>query len=203
MKLPKTDYKVFGIGTNENNQKVSDGGKLIREYVLWTSILNRCSKKCWDRFPTYVGTNISENFKSYEYFYEWCQEQIGFNTKDRNNEYWQLDKDILVKGNKIYSEDTCCFIPQELNTLFVKRVNKRGKHPIGVCLDKRTSNFIAQCNARGRHAFLGRHKTEVEAFYAYKTFKEALIKEVANEYKSQLDTRTYDALMNYAVEITD
>lgn len=203
MRKPKTNIKVFGIGVNENKQKVSDRGKLIREYVLWTSILNRCSKNCWDRFPTYVGTNISENFKSYEYFYEWCQEQIGFNTKDRNNEYWQLDKDILVKGNKLYSEDTCCFIPQEVNTLFVKRVNKRGKHPIGVYLDKRTSNFIAQCNAKGKHTFLGRYKTEVEAFQVYKEFKEALIKGVANEYKSQLGTRTYEALMNYTVEITD
>ena len=55
----------------------------------------------------------------------------------------------------------------------------------------------------GKKRFLGCFNTPQEAFQAYKTFKEALIKEVANEYKEQLDSRVYEALMNYEVNEND
>ena len=45
--------------------------------------------------------------------------------------------------------------------------------------------------------------TELEAFNAYKEAKESFIKEQANKWKSQIDERAYQALINYTVEITD
>ena len=110
-----------------------------------------------------------------------------------------MDKDILVKGNKIYSEDTCCFVPREINSLFVKRKKSRGNFALGVDYKKSVKKFRARCG--NKH--LGLFNTELEAFYAYKQAKETYIKEVANKWKDQIDPRVYNALMKYEVEITD
>ena len=142
---------------------------------------------------------MSENFKYYEYFYGWCHEQIGF-----GSEGWQLDKDLLTKGNKVYSETTCVFLPNEINSLLTRREALRGEHLIGVCWSKTHKAFKAQvCKNKGKREYLGHFKTELEAFRAYKQVKETFIKEQANKFKSQIDDRAYEALMNYTVEITD
>lgn len=200
----KTNRLVGGIGTNNNEYPSKRDGKLIKEYDLWKTMLRRCAEKCWNEYPTYAGTTCSENFKSYTFFYEWCQEQVGFGRKDENGKCWNLDKDLLVKGNKLYSEDTCVFVPASINTLLVKNDADRGELPIGTCLHTITKKFMAQCqDGSGQQKNLGYFHSAQEAFQAYKIFKEAYIKKVANDYRTQLDPRAYQALMNYQVEVTD
>jgi len=201
--MRNTNKLVRGIGVKGMDYPVQSNGKEAKEYALWSSMLTRCTEKLWVRRPTYTGTTCSENFKNYSFFYEWCQEQVGFKNKDEYGESWHLDKDLLVKSNKLYSEDTCVFVPQEINTLIVRRNNHRGKHRIGVYLDKDVVSYVSQCSLKGKRVYLGRYRTGEDAFRAYKTYKENLIKQVANEYKSQLDLRVYQALINYTVEITD
>ena len=143
-------------------------------------------------------------FKSYSFFYKWCNRQIGFKNKDENNRYWHLDKDLLLKGNKLYGEDTCVFLPSNINVLLTKRANARGSYPIGVSCSNKANKFKAQCNnGHGKIDHVGYFNTQEEAFRAYKKFKECLIKKIANEYKHLLDYRAYQALLNYQVEITD
>ena len=190
---------VCGVGITGTKYPVT------KEYDLWKSMLQRCysdtnvcdtSKK---RNPTYEGCEVSDKFKSYEYFYEWCNKQIGFGVED-----WQLDKDLLVKGNKVYSEDTCVFIPKEINSLLIKREALRGEYLIGVSWCKKAKAFIARVNKnKGKSEHLGYFKTEVEAFNAYKQAKEAFVKEQAEKWESQIDERAYNALMNYEVHIDD
>jgi len=205
--MRKSNKLVCGIGTKGLTYSTTDNSdnmECSRIYQLWLNMLKRCTAKLQTEYPTYVGTTCSENFKSYTFFYEWCQEQVGFGLVDEGGNCWQLDKDILVKCNKIYSEDTCVFVPRRVNMLLVKRDAKRGKYPIGVHLDKPTGRFVAQhSGGKGKQKNLGYFNTPQEAFLAYKTFKEALIKEVANEYKEQLDSRVYEALMNYEVNEND
>ena len=195
---------VFGAGIIGAKYPVSEGRRNTKEYELWKSMLRRCysdtyKKKC----PTYEGCEVSENFKSYEYFYEWCNKQIGFGDDGDGNPF-HLDKDLLVKGNKVYSESTCVFIPAEINSLLTKRTASRGNHLIGVYWDKTKKAFIAQVSKnKGKQEHLGSFKTELEAFNAYKQAKESFVKEQANKWKDQIDDRAYNALMNYKVEITD
>ena len=191
---------VFGVGLLGTKYPSTINGVQTKEYEIWCSMLKRCYNDTYQKKnPTYIGCKVSDKFKSYEYFYEWCHKQIGF-----GNEGWQLDKDLLIKGNKIYSENTCVFIPREINSLLVKSATSRGEYLIGVCWCKRDKAFVAQVSqSKGKRERLGYFNTEIEAFNAYKVAKESFIKEQANKYKSQIDDRAYEALMNYTVEITD
>ncbi|BBI90487.1 HNH endonuclease [Tenacibaculum phage PTm1] len=116
-----------------------------------------------------------------------------------------LDKDLLVKNNKIYSKDTCVFIPNDVNVLITNRRNFRGCLPIGVTTSKNRNKYRSQINIYGKRIGLGYFDTPFDAFNAYKEAKENHIKDIANKYKNEpwmLD-KLYNALMTYEVEITD
>ncbi len=194
---------VQGIGINDNTYPTQKDLVLCDEYQQWSGMLFRCTQKYWNNKPTYIGTTCSENFKNYSFFYEWCNKQTGFGNKDEDGKVWCLDKDILIKGNKTYGENACVFVPPRVNTLLIKADKVRGDYPIGVSREKTSGKFKACCFFRDVNKHLGRYTTPLEAFMVYKTYKEALIKDVANQYKTQLDPRAYQALMNYEVEITD
>ena len=191
---------VYGVGIIGAKYPVSEGSVKTKEYDLWCNMLRRCySDGFKKKQPTYEGCEVSDNFKSFEYFYEWCYKQIGFNNKG-----WHLDKDLLTKGNKVYSENSCVFIPAEINTLLIKCTASRGENLIGVYWHKKGKAFVAMVNKnKGRSEYLGYFKTEIEAFNAYKKAKEAFIKEQAEKWKGKIDDRAYEALMDYQVEITD
>ena len=191
---------VYSIGIVGTKYPSTINGRNTKEYVLWKGILQRCYSDGFKKnHPTYEYCEVGDNFKSYEYFYEWCNKQIGF-----GNEGWHLDKDLLIKGNKVYSENSCVFIPSEINLLLIKREALRGEHLIGVCWSNTNKAFIAKVSkGKGKSEHLGLFNTELEAFNAYKQAKESFIKEQANKFKSQIDPRAYEALMNYTVEITD
>ena len=131
---------------------ITINGVHTKEYYLWNGMLRRCySDALKKRCPTYRDCEVSDEFKSYEYFYEWCNKQIGFSNKD-----WHLDKDLLTKGNKVYSENTCVFIPKEINLMLIKSTASRGEHLIGVYWNKKDNAFIAQVGKnKGKREYLG------------------------------------------------
>ena len=191
---------VYGIGVLGTKYPSTINGVKTKEYMLWQSMLKRCYSDVYKKKrPTYKGCKCSENFLHYEHFYEWCQSQVGF-----GNDGWQLDKDLLIKGNKVYSENTCVFIPTEINSVLIKCTASRGEYLIGVCWHNTNKAFMAQVGkSKGKQEHLGYFSTELEAFNVYKVAKEAFIKEQANKWKSQIDDRAYNALMNYEVNIDD
>ena len=191
---------VYGVGILGAKYPPTISGRNTKEYDLWKSMLRRCySDDFKNKHPTYEGCEVSENFKYYEHFYEWCHKQVGFGV-----EGFELDKDLLTKGNKVYSEDSCIFIPVDVNLVLTKRTASRGEYLIGVICSNTNKAFVARVSRnKGKQEHLGSFKTEIEAFNAYKDAKEVFIKEQANKWKSQIDIRAYNALMNYKVEITD
>ncbi len=191
---------VYSIGIVGTKYPSTINGVLTKEYTLWCSMLKRCYSDGFKKQrPTYEGCEVSSKFKSYEYFYEWCHKQIGFGVDG-----FEIDKDLLVKGNKVYSETTCVFLPQEINTLLIKSTASRGEHLIGVYWHNASKSFVARvAKNKGKQEHLGYFKTEIEAFNAYKKAKESFIKEQAEKFKSQIDDRAYNALMNYTVNIDD
>lgn len=167
-------------------------------------MLKRCySDECQKKHPTYKDCTVCEEWHNYSDFKEWFDN----NYYEIEGERMALDKDILVKGNKIYSPNTCVFVPQNINTLFIKSNKTRGKYPIGVYFRKDKNKYQAQCrivyNGKTQQEFLGLYNTIEDAFKVYKQFKENCIKQVADEYKDKIPNNLYEAMYNYKVEITD
>ena len=190
---------VYGVGVNDWVGNISVGGKMIMEYYLWQDMLRRCfSEMLKQKKPTYKDVTCSKEWLSMTSFIEDVSQMKGFGLSG-----WELDKDILQKGNKLYSKDTCCFVPSEVNNLLIKRDNFRGEYPVGVCFDKYAGKFKAQLAINGKVKSLGRFTTAEEAFQAYKLAKEVQIKVVAQKWKHLLDNRVFQALMSYEVAIDD
>lgn len=173
-------------------------------FKIWMGILIRLydnSSKI--KQPTYNDVDICEEWLDFQNFAEWCHSQKGFSSKDEKGKVYQLDKDILVKGNKVYSPETCCFVPQEVNKLLTNRRNDRGFYPIGVIYEKDRCRFTAKMFFYGKPKRLGSFDTATEAFQAYKKAKEAYIKEVAEKWKDEISNEAYKALMSWEIHIDD
>lgn len=169
-------------------------------YDLWSNMLNRCyNPKMRKNVKSYKGCRVCEEWHNFQNFADWYYKQI-------REPGYSLDKDILVKGNRIYDPERCVMVPPNINILFASRKAERGPSPIGVyyARDCPLNPFTARCSdGTGHSVYLGSFPSQVEAFNAYKTYKEALIKQKAEEYKNRIDSRVYEAMMSYEVEITD
>lgn len=198
---------IYGMGyIGEGKYKICKNNKKTKCYNTWESMLERCyNPKFHEKNPTYKGCEVMKDLLNFQNFGSWFDD----NYYEIEGEKMCLDKDILVKGNKIYSPNTCVFVPNNINVLFIKRDKSRGEYPIGVHYDKQTGKFRAKCNIydlkerKGKTINLKRHNTPEEAFHDYKQFKEKHIKQVADYYKDKIPSKLYDAMYNYEVEITD
>lgn len=200
---------VYNVAITGNKYPtwVSGKNEHTKEYQIWMNMLIRCyDKKIKERYPTYQDVTCCEEWLFFENFYEWLHSQENF---DRwyENDGWHLDKDILIKGNKIYSPNTCCLVPYNVNKLFLKNDADRGDLPVGVNRDTKGYGYIARCMNpfTGERDYLGYRTSVLSAFQLYKSYKEDLIKKVAKlEYsKGNITKQCYDAMMCYEVEITD
>ena len=167
-------------------------------------MLQRCYyPKYQERYPTYKGCKVEEYLLDFQHMAKWINE----NYYEVPGEQMCLDKDILCKGNKIYSRETCIFVPQRINKLFIKRNNDRGNDPIGV-YQLPSGNYRVDChNGYGKIIYLGVYSTKEEGFQVYKEYKENLIKEVIDSYEGVIPEPFYSrlktAMYNYEVEIDD
>lgn len=200
----KTICSIGYIGEGKYPQSNKKGK--TPQYHHWFAMIQRCyNNKRLEKFPSYKGCSVCEEWHNFQNFAKWFDE----NYYEINGEQMALDKDILYKGNKIYSPQTCIFVPQRINNLFTKNNNKRGDYPIGVSWDKSKNKFISLCHIynssthKSTTVTIGRYDTSKEAFYAYKEFKENYIKQVADEYKPYIPQKLYNAMYRYEVEITD
>ncbi|TCJ01061.1 AP2 domain-containing protein, partial [Cytobacillus praedii] len=124
------DISIYGVGSiGDGLYKTSVKGKISPQYKSWHSMMTRCyNDKYQEKQPTYKGCTVVEEWHNFQNFAKWYDE----NYYEVEGDKMQLDKDIIVKGNKVYSPNTCVFVPQSINKLFIKKEFKRGKLPIGV-----------------------------------------------------------------------
>ena len=195
------DKSIYGLGyIGEGKYKSRKDGKMTKCYSEWIGMMQRCyDSVSLEKNSTYKDCEVEEYFFNFQNFGKWFEK----NYYECNEEQMHLDKDILVKGNKVYSPDTCIFVPQTINKLFVKCDKARGSLPIGIYYDKERDKYTAGCHFNGKRKFLGRFDTPEEAFAIYKQFKENTIKQIADEYKDLIPEKLYNAMYKYEVEIND
>lgn len=193
---------VYGKGINDSLESTSLHGNHTVAYSIWKRVLRRCyDKKYLEKNPTYKGCTVCDEWLYFSNFKKWFE--------DRSNGYrdgYHLDKDILIKGNKVYSSDTCCFVPPEINTLITKHDATRGSLPIGVTMTtNKNPKYRAVIRMYGKYISIGCYNSAYEAFTAYKSAKEAHVREITEKYymDDKITQKVYNALMNYRVEITD
>ena len=168
---------IYGFGINDADYKihplVNGKGNICPFYSKWRSMIQRCySEKFHIKSPTYINCSVCEEWKYFMTFrawmmkYDWCGKEI--------------DKDILVPGNKIYCPESCVFVDHATNSVITHKRCNKGKFPTGVNWDKNTHTFNSQaCSTSGKKRFFARFKTEKEAENAYLDNKSRTIISIA------------------------
>ena len=111
--------KAYGVGFNSNPKsgyKSKDGNRITKSYDAWKRMLQRCfDQKYKEDHPTYVGVTCVDEWKDFQGFASWWYSQPN------HDKGFELDKDLLVDGNKVYSPETCCLLPTEINKTLITR----------------------------------------------------------------------------------
>lgn len=181
--------RIYGVGINDAGYVVQSSetigyvnGKRKRKLVymcpffsVWAAMMKRCySTKTHQNSPTYIGCSVVEEWLTFSNFRAWMEQQD-----------WQgkqLDKDILIPGNKIYGPVSCVFVPSKVNTFLLECNKSRGQYPIGVHRDKSSGKYMALIrDGSGVRKYLGIFKTPDEAHLAWLTAKSGLAKQLAAE----------------------
>lgn len=166
-------------------------------------MLKRCYDPNYIDRPTYKDCSVCNEWLCFENFEKWFDK----NYYEIPNEKMYLDKDILVKGNKIYSPLYYRIVPNTINCLFTKSNKIRGIYPIGVYYSDISKKIKSQLsilkNNKKIKKGLGYYNTPEDAFEAYKKAKEQYIKNTADKYKKYIPLEIYNAMYEYKVEITD
>lgn len=198
--LCKSMYGIGYIGIGEYQTLID--GKETKAYKAWRNMMSRCyCEAAIKHRHTYEDCIVSEEFHCFQDFAKWYYSNMwGSDIK------YQVDKDILVKGNKIYSPETCVLVDNKLNNILSKSNINNGEYPIGVTFAKRLNAYTPQLKIDGKSQYLGIYDNPIDAFYKYKEAKEQYIKRVADEYKQKytdFPDKLYHALYAYEIDIND
>lgn len=176
---------VQGIGiVGDGEYRPSMNGSKTKAYNSWVSILRTVKDG---------KATISEYWLNYQNFARWYERQP-------REDGWKLSNSFLSRDNH-YSEDSCAFVPTEIQQQFALRKNDRGDIPIG--LRKIGERYGVRLTVEGKMKSYGTHDTVEDAFSEYKTLKENHVKSLANKYKDSLSERAYVSLLRWEVDIND
>ncbi len=187
---------VVGVGSIGNTTS-SVNGKVKNSYHTWRGMLRRCYQDDGTAKTYYDIVSVCRDWWCYETYEKWY---------DKNHrDGFEVDKDFTVLDCKVYSPDTCCFIPNKINAILGKKtyntVRKYKDLPTGVSYHVRDEKYTSQCFDGTKLQHYGYHSTPESAFLAYKPNKEFYIRRAAQEYfdSGDINETIYNNLMSYEV----
>ena len=177
----KNNRLVCGVGIKGKSLSIINGTR-NKAYMRWKSMLRRCYV---NNIPPYIGCSVCNEwllFTNFEYWFE-------HNYIDG----YELDKDILIDGNKVYSPETCCFVPSQINSLIHNRIKSNYKYPRGISYDNKLNKYKVQLG--NKREYLGYFSNIDDANHVYLLAKKKNILDVANKYKDKITKNVYEALV--------
>ena len=170
---------VAGVGINDADYKTQEYATINNKqvkiwicpfYQKWKSMLYRVYKTR-EKEKSYEKCSVCDEWLTFSNFKSWME------TQDWEGK--QLDKDLLIYKNKVYSPETCCFIAKEINVVLtcIGTVTK-GDYPFGVYYNKRDRKFYAQCSGE----YLGMFNTPSGAHQKWQEYKLKRLEELCKTY---------------------
>lgn len=168
---------VHGWGINDAGYSVNlvvDGKQVMCPfYKVWKDMLRRCYSESFQiQNPAYLGCSVSPDWKYFSSFKSWMEQQ--------NWEGRQLDKDIILHGNKVYGPEVCIFVTRAVNIFFTCE-KKKTTNPIGSFTNK-LGNYVVSIGGNSKRIHLGVYKTAQEAIGAWSEAKINLAIELERSY---------------------
>lgn len=186
---------VYGVGINDSLERTEymKDGKRIKcpIYVMWVNMFKRCYSEAYlETHKSYIGCYVSEEWIYFTKFKEWVLTQ---DWKGKN-----LDKDLLVKGNKEYGPDFCVFVPSYINTAVGMRKLYDNGYPEGVSPQAASQKLVGSISIGGKRVALGYFTCPQTAHKAWQIAKAAQIEAVALSYSEEIDfeQKVFDALQS-------
>ena len=176
-----------GIGAHS----ASSEGRDTKAYSAWRNMLARAlSDEHKERYPTYKDCTVTQAWHNFQVFAEWYESQYSEND-------WEIDKDILARGNMHYSPDTCRMVPRIINRLYQTRYSHLRSLPVGV--QKHGNRYRAVMTIDGKNTILGSFKTIQEASDLFFKKRHERLIELAEIYKGRISNDIYETLRNCEV----
>ena len=187
-KWKKTLYGVGYLGCN--NALTNDEDYIYRK---WFNMLQRCYYKETHRLkPYYAPCTVEIEWLNFSNYREWHREnKMGDRKLD-------LDKDVLIHGNTVYGSETCTMIPHFTNTIFEERGLETN-----IILNNASGKYDVTMSILGKREEVGTFDTEEEAKQGFIAYKQDYIRNFAKKCKGKVPNKTYEAMMNWVVEIID
>lgn len=178
----------------ERPTKKFTNGPITQAYSHWRHVIERSSEPYWKKYPSYIGTIMHKDWESYDCFYDWITTVKGYGEL-YNGKYYHLDKDLLGDGFT-YEPKSCVLLPPPINGALIGFNSRGGDLPTGVSINQ--GRYLATLCYRGKNKNLGRYSDPYVAASVYRKAKAAYLKELAFQFRDDLEERAFEKLCDYA-----
>ena len=168
-------------------------------YKHWIAMLTRCYKLYNYHLDSHINCYVYESWLNFQDYCKWYYDNIYYIPGVK----MQVDKDILIKGNTLYSPNTCVIVPNTINILFRKsHSNKTNDLPMGVYLDKgsKKNPYKVIFRYNGITKNLGHYDSIDKAKNIYANYKYKYYKELLYSYKDYIPKNTFNKLDKVTIE---
>lgn len=193
----------FGVGLYKARIVSSSvNSKSTDEYRAWVNMLSRCYDPNYITTKAghgcYSGVKVIDEWLNFQVFAEWYCVKLAESQLKSPETKFVLDKDLLSPDVKIYSPETCCLIPEQLNIALVNRLSLNKTRKLSVMRKCKNGTYSVTISLNKKLTTFSGYKTEKECFDLYLSNKEKELNNSIEKYKSSLDEKVYLALVEYS-----